>query len=1389
MVDKKGEIEDIFDQRCKNDSNAANLAGRINEDIQFFAKNREQIIFELLRNANDHSDISLSFKIEIKERYLSVSHTGKAFDLGNVEAICGNTQSKSNSKKNNSNNNDYIGMGFKSVFVFSDAAFIKSGGYTFRFDSSYQKWNKPSQSDLASDYPWQVIPIWTENKDLPHRIANVSPGYNTQFLFKLKKDEIIEDLFQDLKKSLQFMLYLRKIKMISLETCTNKTNNTNNTKICLERTSRDENECSNTESGKTAGLESPKNNTYLKRYEIKKDSTTPKKKTNKTSWLVTERTIDIPEDLQEKLQHYNRYECPQTLKKAKSTRIMFANRLNKKGKITNEAKKKKLFSYFPTNIDLNYPFYIISDFLIYPERRQLLVNEWNLFLFQNIGSSHILSLQTIARNDKKNRNLILDLFEQKLGNNVPKELQEAYKEGVQKALEDTEFIPSDSDPKKLLKFNEAIIDEIEFYKTFSFLDNDNASKIVHHDLKALKKEMRKFSLKELSEKVEIYADECLKKEDGREKYLKLIKMLIGLWNKSESESEREDYKDKKILLANNDILFSSSNLFLPNPKYQKFAAKLQLTLISKDILNIPDAKPCLESLGLKEIQDQIIIEKIAKLLKDGEDIDKDFSIEIVVFLCQFSDNLEIESGKNGGLLNLKLAVTNGSMQLAKDCYLPLEIVFENPPTICHDVNYVSQDYYDKLKSVLEDEQSENLKSTLKHTLKQLGVLETLNFFCDSATYNTLLKKKIPADDLKCYKCYLENYQHLTFSDDFQFHIAYLPYINCLPEADYARIFFQYLQSREKDIIDNIEKFKDDIKKNQLNSNQQDDPEHYLTFMLNKAECIKATNDKCYRMNQLYTNESTFIDDLGEDLGRILPQMQTIFDDCTITLSSKLMHLLGARKTLSVEDAIKLFEAITTKENEYITKFGNIYQKIIISQWDDQDLEKLRKANIELPSTDGSLKLAKSLCFISCPKTFVQPNQYMLKRPDNLTIANMKIICKYFSIQIIDEKSINGSIIKEDSSLSCDKTRQLIFNLLLYTTLSVNERKDYIKQLYDKWRNCLKNINFNLVDSLYIKRSPDKEDQNRFSAKVILYDQDLSFVKDILLKDIIDVLINYLKSNLDQEKEKTHVDVLRRLSCTWDPEDLSKWLEEQMSDSLGSPRNDKDLKIKLEDLKFVNSNEVDNLGKPNSGRNHATNFPIITRERVTSRLSKQPFNQSQPSSIHTDPNKQSPCSIPRANEKQENSEISKASNQEIGKWGEKFAYLYLQDYYKRDLKEFHVDTDGNSYTLSGYDKNDKKVTYKIVWENYENESKKPYDIKITKNGKESYVEVKSTTYHDNASFNITEKEWETMCDKGDNYELFLVYNAGNKREGPIKRIKNLPSKITTSHRPLRLVVKF
>jgi len=68
---------------------------------------------------------------------------------------------------------------------------------------------------------------------------------------------------------------------------------------------------------------------------------------------------------------------------------------------------------------------------------------------------------------------------------------------------------------------------------------------------------------------------------------------------------------------------------------------------------------------------------------------------------------------------------------------------------------------------------------------------------------------------------------------------------------------------------------------------------------------------------------------------------------------------------------------------------------------------------------------------------------------------------------------------------------------------------------------------------------------------------------------------------------------------------------------------------------------------------------------------------------------------------------------------------------------------------------------LKWLNDKDTNQEGYDITLTEIGIRRYYEVKATTGNETIDFQVSKPQWRFVKDKGENYSIMRVVDAGNK----------------------------
>ena len=189
---------------------------------QLTASGKEVFIYELLQNANDYPQIvrgkkkAVDVEFHITDNYLVFQHSGDYFDPKNIAAICSINDKE---KTDNAEAIGYKGIGFKTVFLDNNYVLLRTGEYQFRFDYDFTK--------NIEDTPWQILPIWTEDKNVEDEVLdvidNADEKFRVQIALRPTEQEILhdaeqnyEELFADVFETERVILFIPFVNSVSV---------------------------------------------------------------------------------------------------------------------------------------------------------------------------------------------------------------------------------------------------------------------------------------------------------------------------------------------------------------------------------------------------------------------------------------------------------------------------------------------------------------------------------------------------------------------------------------------------------------------------------------------------------------------------------------------------------------------------------------------------------------------------------------------------------------------------------------------------------------------------------------------------------------------------------------------------------------------------------------------------------------------------------------------------------------------------------------------------------------------------------------------------------------------------------------------------------------------
>ena len=123
---------------------------------------RTHFIFELIQNAEDAGATELAF--ELFEDRLELRHDGRPFTEADVRGVCGVGQS---GKSGDLTAIGKFGIGFKSVYAYTQSPRIHSGGEHFRIEN----YVRPFAGRAAGPAPGRLFVFPFDHDDVPAAVA------------------------------------------------------------------------------------------------------------------------------------------------------------------------------------------------------------------------------------------------------------------------------------------------------------------------------------------------------------------------------------------------------------------------------------------------------------------------------------------------------------------------------------------------------------------------------------------------------------------------------------------------------------------------------------------------------------------------------------------------------------------------------------------------------------------------------------------------------------------------------------------------------------------------------------------------------------------------------------------------------------------------------------------------------------------------------------------------------------------------------------------------------------------------------------------------------------------------------------------------------------------
>ncbi len=188
-----------------------NILDRLRGDL---SSNELTFLYELIQNAVDHSNPNFNYKVnitfEVYKNFLLVKHNGALFTENNFESITGILYGEQQ-QDGEKGRIGYKGIGFKSVFRFTENAYVRSGNFSFRF----------SKTESGGDKPWEVLPLFQIEKEMVAKIPQMdffnSPvAFAFEFNNEKNKNDVIKYL-NLLSENPYLLIFLDNLSQVTIK--------------------------------------------------------------------------------------------------------------------------------------------------------------------------------------------------------------------------------------------------------------------------------------------------------------------------------------------------------------------------------------------------------------------------------------------------------------------------------------------------------------------------------------------------------------------------------------------------------------------------------------------------------------------------------------------------------------------------------------------------------------------------------------------------------------------------------------------------------------------------------------------------------------------------------------------------------------------------------------------------------------------------------------------------------------------------------------------------------------------------------------------------------------------------------------------------------------------
>lgn len=983
----KSTVERIYldNTNYTNPSQAVNQASSLNALSTDLYTDSKRFIYELLQNADDSSMNHEVVKVWIKifDNYLVVAHSGKPFSPRDLQGIC---NINNGTKKADLTKTGYKGIGFKSVFGQSDKVTIFSNDEYFRFDSSYPfewSWEDSKiewemKNDRQFQFPWQIIPIYTEAEEILSPIARylVNIEAKVATIIQMKNAKETNQAVRSLSQNLNMFLFLKNISEINFEIM-------DSTSIEINRAVKD-------------------------RITLKNGNSL------KSDWLTSTISLAVPIDVKISLE--DERNIPEKLSSTDSIELTLAAKLGSDGIAKVSEQETLLYAYLPTDESkYSLPVLVNTSFLTTANRESLHADsKWNQWLFKTIA---IEIFKWISR-------LVTTEYSYQAYQLIPKQvhrddLGNKFNEGIKDALKSISFIITREG--NLAKIEETIVD-LTCLSDKKFIGEEPIREFVYKQKQMEHSRSKKFVVEtpflnefrrlgsscfEWSHLPMFLKDKCFTNGHTTDKNIELIKYFKKL-----SESDRVKDISKETLIKLPFVLDHKNQINCPpqicfptaddqnwdnqNSELSFLHKELQIWLVKDS-----ETRHWLESLGVQEKTDityitQTIIPKIETYITPKN------ALQTIRDLFSLYRKGNLRDDLIGQLSRIRLITQNGSLCSARECFLSdyYKPRIEVEKIIDNDI-FVSESY---CLDILD-------RDEWKRFFKLLGVHEGVGLFqFENRQYRAALTgcglkdKYFETDD----KIFVPAYS--TFRADCFSNIVTMDYIQLTENNHKFAIEFW------SDYIGNYSP--SDVKvpaigywgyDGRAGRTSGDRVENYVPWFIKNIKCIPNISEKCEIASTVYLNTA----EIKAIAGKYLP----VFSGPELIADWR--AFFNFKTSLNLLDYLELLSKISVDvdengniKNDNFKRVQSIYSALLAQciNWSTTEIEEVENWAI----TGLILNTKNQFSECSTIKYFIDGNEAIFQdqycfiqlSAENKNSPNLEKFLEHFAVQILRQSEFD-----------------------------------------------------------------------------------------------------------------------------------------------------------------------------------------------------------------------------------------------------------------------------------------------------------------------------------------------------------------------------------------------